>query len=174
MPASGWARVVRVDGVSSDVSAALEIEARPYDDPDVTRMVEAVQAEYVQMYGGPDDAVVDVDEFVLPAGVLHVGSWDGTAVAMGGWRRLSPTVAELKRLYVDPGFRGRGFSRVMLGVAERSAVEAGVEEFVLNTGPEQRVAVALYERTGYAPSPPFGHYASVGDALFYAKRLVAP
>jgi GNAT superfamily N-acetyltransferase len=157
----------------------FEIEARPYDDPDVTRMVDAVQAEYVVLYGGPDAAVVDPGEFVPPAGVLFVGLLDGEAVAMAGWRRLpaadpaAPQLAEVKRMYVDPRVRGRGLSRVMLEAAERSAAEAGVERFVLNTGPVQRAAVALYESSGYTPSAPFGHYASKGGALFYGKRLGA-
>ena len=153
---------------------SFEIEARPYDDPDVTRMVEAVQAEYVVMYGGPDAAAVDPGEFVPPAGALYVGLLDGEAVAMAGWRRLSPGMAEIKRMYVDPRVRGRGLSRVMLEAIERGAAAAGVEELVLNTGPVQRTAIALYERSGYTPSAPFGHYASMGDALFFAKRLRAP
>jgi hypothetical protein len=37
----------------------FEIQQRRYDDPDVARMVEEVQAEYVQRYGGPDGAAVD-------------------------------------------------------------------------------------------------------------------
>ncbi len=150
---------------------SFEIVARPYDDPDVTRMVDAVQAEYVVMYGGPDAAVIDPDEFVPPSGVLFVGLLDGDAVAMAGWRRISPDVAEIKRMYVDPRVRGRGLSRTMLDVAERSAIDAGIAQFVLNTGPMQTVAIGLYERSGYTPSAPFGHYADMGDALFYGKRL---
>ncbi|WP_375501212.1 GNAT family N-acetyltransferase [uncultured Jatrophihabitans sp.] len=152
---------------------SVEIDARPYDHPDVTRMVDAVQAEYVVMYGGPDAAMIDPGEFVPPAGLLLVGSLDGSAVAMAGWRRLSPRVAEVKRMYVDPRVRGRGLSRVMLESAERSALEAGVEEFVLNTAPLQRAAIALYESSGYVPGTPFGHYADNSGALFYAKRLRA-
>lgn len=151
----------------------LQLEVRPYDDPDVTRMVAAVQAEYVAMYGGPDAAAVDPDEFVAPAGALYVGSLDGVAVAMAGWRRLAADVAELKRMYVDPRVRGRGLSRVMLEVIERGAAEAGIRELVLNTGPVQRAAIALYESSGYTPATPFGHYARTGDALFYAKTIDA-
>ncbi|WP_375485743.1 GNAT family N-acetyltransferase [uncultured Jatrophihabitans sp.] len=152
---------------------SFEITARPYDDPDVTRMVAAVQAEYVQMYGGPDAAVVDVSEFVPPQGVLLVGTLDGRAVAMGGWRRKSDTVAELKRMYVTPDVRGRGLSRVVLAAIEASAAAAGITELVLNTGPVQRAAVALYRSSGYEPSAPFGYYADLGGALFFAKPIGA-
>ncbi|HEV7203189.1 MAG TPA: GNAT family N-acetyltransferase [Jatrophihabitans sp.] len=145
------------------------IEARPYGDPDVVRMVADVQAEYVVLYGGPDEAVVDPDEFVPPNGLLLVGLVDGEPVAMGGWRRMSDTVAEIKRMYVSKPARRRGYSRRMLAEIERRAAAAGIAELILNTGPEQPEAVALYEQSGYTVIPGFGHYADHPHALFYGK-----
>lgn len=147
----------------------LVIEARPYEDPDVVRMVAEVQAEYVLLYGGPDEAAVDPDEFVPPRGLLMVGLLDGEPVAMGGWRRMSDTVAEIKRMYVSKPARRRGYSRRMLAEIERTAAEAGIAELILNTGPEQPEAVALYEQSGYAVIPGFGHYADHPHALFFGK-----
>ena len=147
------------------------IEIRPYDDPDVTRMVEDVQAEYVELYGGPDAAVIDPAEFAPPNGLFLVGRLDGEAVAMGGWRRLSAAEAEIKRMYVARAARRRGLARQILAEVERTAAAAGLTRLVLNTGPEQPEAIAMYERAGYAPVAPFGHYACYGDAIFYGKEL---
>ena len=151
--------------------AGLVIEARPYADPDVTRMVAEVQAVYVEMYGSPDEAAVVDDEFVPPAGLLLVGVLDGVAVAMGGWRVLPDGSAEIKRMYVSPAVQRRGLGRVMLREVERTAAAAGVTTLVLNTGPHQHAAIALYEQTGYRPVPPFGHYADLSEALFLGKNL---
>ena len=49
---------------------AFVIEPRTYDDPDVARMVAEVQQVYVEMYGGPDEAAVDPDEFDAAAGAV--------------------------------------------------------------------------------------------------------
>lgn len=147
------------------------IEPRRYDDPEVVQLVAQVQAEYVARYGGPDGAVVGTDEFVPPAGVFLVGLLDGEAVAMGGWRRLAADSAEIKRMYVAPGVRRRGYSRAMLAELERTAREAGIAELVLNTGPAQPEAVALYESAGYRVVPGFGYYQRFPDALFYGKNL---
>jgi ribosomal protein S18 acetylase RimI-like enzyme len=154
-------------------SDRFEIERRPYEDADVQRMVEQVQDEYVQMYGGPDAAAVDPAEFAPPNGVMLVGGLGGVVVAMGGWRRLAGGVAraELKRMYVLPGARGRGLSRRMLVAIEQDALAAGIREMVLNTGPEQHAAIRLYLGSGYSVAAAFGHYAKTGDALFYAKTL---
>jgi GNAT superfamily N-acetyltransferase len=151
----------------------FEIQQRRYDDPDVARMVEEVQAEYVQRYGGPDGAAVDPAEFVPPAGLFLVGLLDGVAVATGGWRLLPDGRAEIKRMYVSAAARRRGLSKRILAELERTAAEAGVQEMVLNTGPSQPEAVALYELTGYRPVPAFGHYACHPHALFFGKRLKA-
>ena len=147
------------------------IEPHPYDAPDVARMVEEVQAEYVELYGGPDAAVVDPAEFAPPAGLFLVGRLDGEPVAMGGWRRVGPDAAEIKRMYVVRAARRRGLARLVLAELERTAAEAGVVRLVLNTGPEQPAAIALYEQTGYTPIPGFGHYSCHPDALFYGKQL---
>ena len=149
----------------------FEIEVRPYDDPAVAQMVDEVQAEYVELYGGPDAAVVDPAEFAPPQGLFLVGLLDARPVAMGGWRRIGADAAEIKRMYVVRSARRRGLSRVLLAELERTAAAAGLTRLVLNTGPEQPAAIALYESVGYRPVPGFGHYACHPGALFYGKPL---
>jgi GNAT superfamily N-acetyltransferase len=151
------------------------IEQRTYADAEVVRLVAEVQEEYVRMYGGPDAAAVDPADFSPPTGLFLVGLLDGVAVASGGWRRIDEPgfgeAAEIKRMYVAADVRRRGFARRILVELERTAAAAGVDRLILNTGPVQPEAVALYESAGYTPIAAFGHYACHADALFYGKRL---
>jgi GNAT superfamily N-acetyltransferase len=149
----------------------FDIEIRPYDDPDVVRLVAEVQAEYVNRYGSPDAATVDPGEFAPPLGLFVVGLLDGQPVATAGWRRLGSAQAEIKRMYVIAAARRQGLARLLLAELERTAAEAGIDTLVLNTGPEQPEAVELYELCGYVPVSPFGHYAGHPHALFYGKAL---
>jgi GNAT superfamily N-acetyltransferase len=151
----------------------FEIETRPYDDADVTRMVAEVQAEYVAMYGGEDADAVHPASFAPPTGLFLVGILAGAPVAMGGWRRLGGAEAEIKRMYVTPGARRRGLARLILAELERTAADAGVTRLLLSTGPEQPEAVALYEQRGYTAVPGFGHYGCHPKALFFGKALNA-
>lgn len=153
--------------------ADLVIEHRRYGDPDVVRLVDEVQQEYVRRYGGPDAAVVDAAEFAPPAGGFLVGTLGAQPVVMGGWRRLDDTAgtAEVKRMYVVAAARRRGIGRRILAALESDAAEAGVRALVLNTGDEQPEAIALYESSGYRPVPGFGPYANAPGARFYGKRL---
>jgi GNAT superfamily N-acetyltransferase len=151
----------------------LRIEARPYDDPDVSRLVAAVQAEYVVRYGGPDAAAVEPGEFEPPNGLFLVGVLDQEPVVTGAWRWIDDGVAEIKRMYVVPGARRRGLARRILAELEASALAAGAQRVVLNTGDQQPEAIALYESSGYLPAEGFGHYACAPGAIFYGKALSA-
>ncbi len=147
-----------------------------YDDPEVVAMTAEVQDEYRIRYGGTagDASPIDAAEFAAPDGIFLVGVADGGAVAMGGWRRGGPAGArdaEIKRMYVRPGFRGRGYSKLLLAELERTAARAGIARLVLETGLEQPEAIALYRSRGYADVEPFGFYAGYDDSVHLAKPL---
>ena len=150
----------------------VRIEQRSYDDPDVVRLVAQVQQEYVDRYGGPDEASVDPQEFAAPLGLFLVAVLDGVAVASGGWRRAADDAVEIKRMYVVPTARGLGLARRVLAELESAAAATGYARALLGTGDRQPEAIALYESAGYRPVPGFGHYADTPGALFYGKSLI--
>ena len=155
--------------------AAFTFEVRPYDDPDVVRLVEQVQAEYVGMYGGPDGAAVALDEFAPPGGLFVVGVLDGDAVATGGWRRHGDPadgVAEIKRMYVVPDARRSGVARALLGALEDAARAHGYLLARLDTGARQPHAQAFYESVGYRRVANFNDNPAA--AFHGEKRLASP
>jgi GNAT superfamily N-acetyltransferase len=153
----------------------LDIRDAPYDGPDAQQLINAVQAEYVVRYGGPDETVVDPAEFAPPDGVFMVGYLDGVAVATGGLRRhvdvTDAVEVEVKRMYVVPEARGRGLSRAMLAALEQRAKDLGATRVVLETGRRQPEAIRLYETSGYEPIDGFGHYRCAPLSLSFAKTL---
>ena len=150
------------------------LRALPYRDPIAQDLVERVQQEYVDRYGGRDAAVVDPAEFEPPAGVFLVAEIDGVPAGCGAWRVVQPGVVEVKRLYVDPLFRRRGLARVVLDALEASAALAGHRSVVLNTGDRQPEALALYTASGYGPVPGYGVYACAPGTVFLGKDLRPP
>ena len=143
----------------------------PYDDPLAQYLVEAVQQEYVQRYGGRDAAVVEPAEFQPPQGLFLVAEVDGVAAGCGAWRAMPGGEAEIKRVYVEPAFRRRGVARLVVAALEESAAAAGHPEVVLNSGREQPEALALYADLGYRPVPGYGVYACAPGAVFLGRRL---
>jgi ribosomal protein S18 acetylase RimI-like enzyme len=151
--------------------AVARFRALPYDDPLAQHLVGEVQQEYVQRYGGPDEAVVDPAEFLPPHGLFLVAEVYGEPAGCGAWRALPDGAAEIKRVYVPPGFRRRGLAQEIVVRLERSAAAAGHQSVVLNTGVEQPEAIALYEALGYVPVEGYGVYACSPGAVFLGKEL---
>jgi GNAT superfamily N-acetyltransferase len=141
-----------------------------YESDVASELIEEVQLEYVARYGGRDDSPVDPAEFAPPRGMFLVGYDNDAAAVCGGWRSHG-TYAEVKRLYVRKEARGRGLARAMLAELERTALAAGHDRMILETGSRQPEAVALYRSAGYTDSPAFGHYAGAPLAVHLGKEL---
>ncbi|MBA2683890.1 MAG: GNAT family N-acetyltransferase, partial [Gemmatimonadaceae bacterium] len=54
------------------------------------------------------------EDVLVPGSGFFIGRVDSRAVACGAFRPLSPGIAEIKRMFVEPEYRGRGYSRAML------------------------------------------------------------
>ena len=78
---------------------------------------------------------------------------------------------EIKRMYVRPEFRGRGYAKKMLQHLEELATTRGFSKVRLETGISQPEAIGLYERYGYYKIPPFGDYWDDPLSFFYEKNL---
>ena len=156
----------------------LQIERVGFGHRDALRLIAEVQQEYVARYGGEDETPLDPLMFEPPSGSFFVGYVGGHPVVSGAWRRRddvsalgSTPVAEIKRMYVAPAARGQGLARAMLAHLEASAVEAGLDVVVLETGDQQPEAMALYESSGYVPVAKYGYYACHESSRYFGKRV---
>jgi GNAT superfamily N-acetyltransferase len=74
-------------------------------------------------------------------------------VGCGGWRRLGPELAELKRFYIIPAARGRGLAGCLVRHVEDHARNARIRTLWLETGEAQPEALAPYRGHGEGPIP---------------------
>lgn len=79
----------------------------------------------------------------------------GTPVyaGMGGLRRLDAERAELKRVYLRPGLRGRGLGRQLVQRLMADARHFGYRQLCLDTAPFMQEARSLYRRLGFQEGP---------------------
>jgi GNAT superfamily N-acetyltransferase len=56
---------------------------------------------------------------------------------------------ELRRMYIDAGWRGSGLAGHMLGTAEATARELGFTRMIVSTADVQRAAFRFYTRSGF-------------------------
>jgi GNAT superfamily N-acetyltransferase len=157
--------------MSATQPPALVLRDARLDGPEGLELIEELQQEYVQRYGGPDDTPVQPREFDPPKGGFLVAELDGVLVGCAGLRPFDRDVAELKRLFVRTPYRRRGLARVLLAAVENRALELGYRRLILETGSKQPEAIALYQAQGYQPHENIGHYHESELAQMYIREL---
>jgi putative acetyltransferase len=96
--------------------------------------------------------------YAPPAGRLLIAKVGSEVVGCVGLRPREPRVCEMKRLWVEPGFAGRGIGRALAESVIATAREIGYERMRLDTIPERMPAAQrLYADLGFREIPPYYH-----------------
>ena len=149
----------------------MQVFDEPIDGPRAAALVDALLAEFLELYGPGTTEPYPAEVFAAPDGAFVVGLDNGTPVACGGLIRFDATTAELKRMYVAKGVRGRGLSRTLLTAIEERARALGYIRIVLETGTRQAAAVRLYESAGYGHIPCYPPYEDRAISICMARTL---
>jgi putative acetyltransferase len=98
---------------------------------------------------------------------------DGQPLAMGAFKRIDATHAEIKSMHVLTEARGRGLSKMMLDHLVAAARADGFTRLSLETGvqPSFVAARALYARAGFVECGPFEGYWEDPNSVFMTKVL---
>jgi GNAT superfamily N-acetyltransferase len=152
--------------------SGVQIEFRTADpaQPPASDLLAAMVAEMNDLYGDiefPGMPSATPADFAPPAGAFLVGYHDGEAVCAGGIKPIAPDAAEIKRMYVAPAARRRGVARRLLAALEDAARERGYAFVRLDTGPEQRGAMALYASEGYTE---IGNFNANPIAAYWGEK----
>ena len=98
--------------------------------------------------------------------------YDGDlAVGCAGLKAYSEEKAEIKRVWVEPKYRGRRIASRLMDQLEEKAKELGFRITILQTRPIMRDAVKLYEGRGYALIENYPPYDKLDGAICMAKDL---
>ena len=70
-------------------------------------------------------------------------------IGMFGIESRGKESTELRRMYLDRRYRGRGIAQRMLQCAETRARELGFVKLILSTAEVQKAAITFYRKSGY-------------------------
>jgi putative acetyltransferase len=119
-----------------------------------------------------DDAQLLPGPYVEPFGGVWLASADGAITGCAALKRFEGSIAELKRMFVRPRFRGYGIARGLLMCLIDEARMRGYTSLRLGTLHEMTAARSLYESAGFVTIPPY-RPIELGDTLFYELALGA-
>ena len=128
-----------------EYAAALdfELEFQGFDDE-----IESLPA----VYGAPDGCLLLAERDAAPAGCV-------------AFRKLGPSICEMKRLYVRPEHRGAGLGRILVSAIVAEARRRGYRRMRLDTVPSMATARAIYASAGFRPIPAYRHNPIPGAAF---------
>ncbi|MFF8776283.1 GNAT family N-acetyltransferase [Streptomyces sp. NPDC015140] len=106
-----------------------------------------------------------------PRGRLLVARYGGEPAGTAGVRLLDATTAELTRVFVYEGMRGRGGAALLVRAAEDAARALGAARMILDTRTDLVEARTLYARLGYTETE--AHNESPYAQHWFTKGLLA-
>lgn len=108
--------------------------------------------------------------YVPPRGGLWLAEHDGHAIGCVALRPIEQDVGEVKRMFVDAPWRGRGAGRALMEAVIAGARERGYATLRLGTLGDMLAAQGLYESLGFRPIERYRPDELV-DTLFYELPL---
>ncbi|HEV2389785.1 MAG TPA: GNAT family N-acetyltransferase [Nitrososphaerales archaeon] len=152
----------------------LEVDIVDPRGPEAAQLISALSAELARRYDYMEDGSGGFrpEDALGPRGAFVIGRVRGDPIACGAIRPLEEGVAELKRVFVKVGFRGRGYSKTIVNELERQARVRGYIVIKLETGVRQPEAISLYESLGYHRIPNYGEYRDSHLSVCFEKKLV--
>ena len=112
--------------------------------------------------------------YAHPRGTMRLARVNGTAAGCCALRPLDAVdyanACEMKRLYVQPQFRGLGLGRRLAEEILEAARLAGYASILLDTLDDMETARAMYEDLGFIEIPPY-YYNPVAGSHYLKAEL---
>ncbi len=151
--------------------APLRIDPANFSSASVQSIVLAAKDELDRRYGpATDPTSLKAADFTPPLGEFLLARVDDHLAGGVGLRTVAPDIAEIKRLWVRPDLRRSGIGAALMTRAVADARVFGARLVMLETGPLQPEAVALYVSQGWRrvdrlPVGEHGHPESIRFTL---------
>ena len=95
-------------------------------------------------------------DYAPPYGRLLLAEYAGELAGCIALHKLEDHIAEMKRLYIRPKFRGKGLGRALAEKISDEARGAGYKSLRLDTvEPVMKDAVAMYRKLGFTEIAPY-------------------
>ena len=150
-----------------DVVIAAE---NPRQEP-LIEMIAALDVYLKRLYPAEVCHLLDLDSLAAPDVRFFVARKGGHPVGCAAVRIDPEGYGEVKRMYVRPTVRGAGIAARLLARVEEQARAEGLTALLLETGPLQTEAVALYRKSGFTERGPYADYFEHPLSLFMEKAL---
>jgi putative acetyltransferase len=96
-------------------------------------------------------------DYARPEGRLLIAEYNRQVAGCVALRKIDEDIAEMKRLYLRPSFRGKGIGRKLAERVIQEAQHIGYTRLRLDTLPTMQEAIVLYRTLGFQEIAPYRH-----------------
>lgn len=148
----------------------IRINRTNSEDPDFVKLVKELDA-YLAIKDGDEHDFYD--QFNKLDSIKHVVVLykEAEPVACGAIKEYEKGAVEIKRMFVKPEVRNKGYASKVLRILELWAKELGYEKCILETGTRQIEAIGMYKRNNYKRIKNYGPYKQMDNSLCFEKIL---
>lgn len=115
----------------------------------ISRYFAELSVRFPQGYEPDEPLDVEVGEFGEDRGAFVLLRNGKDVIGCGGIRPFDDSTVEIRRLWIDPRWRGHGLGRRLLEHLEEIGRGSGAAMVVLDTNESLTEAIAMYESSGY-------------------------
>jgi putative acetyltransferase len=151
----------------------------PGDNPVIAKIIRDTLAEFganhpgTVYYDPTTDALFEL--FQTEKAIYNIAELNGEIVGGGGiypTEGLPPDTCEFVKMYLLPAARGTGLGKKLIGQCLAQAKENGYNKVYLESMPELKQALKVYEKFGFEYlNGPLGNSGHTGCSLWMLKSL---
>jgi len=149
----------------------LQIAFETPNQPEIIALIADLDAYQLTLYPPESVYALDLKSLMQPEVKFAVARDAAGALVGCAAVVLSNGYGEIKRMYVKPEARGLGAAKGLMAALEQATRATGCPLMVLETGPSQPEAIALYARHGFEQCGPYGDYRDDPLSVFMRKVL---
>lgn len=139
-------------------------------DPDFAGLVRLLD-QYLMQIDGEETAFYSQFNTIKKLQHCIVLYENGVAVGCGAIKNYDASSYEIKRMFIHPNVRGKGYAVQIVQELERWAHELGATRTLLETGKRMPDAIALYKKLGYTIIDNYDPYKGVANSCCFAKVI---
>ncbi len=106
--------------------------------------------------------------YALPYGGIILVKDHESFIGCAGVRKINESIAELKRMYINPSYQKNGIGKLLLKKALELAIKCNYKKIRLDTLKNMHTAIHLYKIAGFYEIAPY--YLNPIEATVYLEK----
>ena len=152
------------------VNNLLSIKQTTSENPDFINLVKLLDEDLKIRDGEDHEFYAQINKTAILNNVIICYQND-IAVGCGAFREIDEKTVEIKRMFVNPDYRGKGIASKILSELELWASQLNYSQTILETGINQPEAIALYKKSGYEIINNYGKYIDIETSICMKKII---